>query len=58
MAKVKSCVILNPPSTPEEQKIFDMTLTKTLAKDLYRSLGREGVDKLLEIHEKREEEAG
>ena len=38
MAKVKSCIVLNPPMTPREQAEYDGTVARLLAKALYRSL--------------------
>lgn len=38
MAKVKSCIVLNPPATPREQEEYDKTVARVLAKALYRSL--------------------
>lgn len=54
--KIKSCVILNPPQTPEEQAEFDRRVAKALALGLYRSLGPEKVDVLLKKARDMEEE--
>lgn len=48
MAKVKSCVILNPPKTSQEQEDYDKSVAKALALGLYRTLGHEKAEKLLE----------
>ena len=37
-SKIKSCIILNPPATPEEQKEFDRRVAKSLAQALFRAL--------------------
>lgn len=37
-SKIKSCVILNPPQTPEEQEALERRAAKALAQALYRAL--------------------
>lgn len=49
-SKIKSCVVINPPSTPEEQQEYDLRLAKALAEGLYRTLGPERVERLLEYY--------
>lgn len=58
MTKVKSVVVLNPPTTPEEQKALDQKISKALALGLYRSLGPEKVDILLEAYRQAQKEKG
>ncbi len=46
-SKIKSCIILNPPATPKEQKAFQQRSAKALALALYRSLSPEQFDALI-----------
>jgi hypothetical protein len=46
-SKIKSCIILNPPATPEEQEEYDKRVAKALALGLYRTLGPARVDAIL-----------
>jgi hypothetical protein len=54
-SKIKSCVVLNPPATPEEQAAFDRRVAKALALGLYRTLGPERVDAILRQVEGKED---
>ncbi|HHV42815.1 MAG TPA: hypothetical protein GXX72_08280 [Clostridiaceae bacterium] len=54
-SKVKSCVVINPPRTQKEQEEYDNRLARALAEGLYRSLGPEKIDKLLETYKRKEE---
>ena len=45
--KIKSCVILNPPKTPEEQKAFGQKTAKALAEILHRTLSPREYEQLI-----------
>lgn len=53
--KIKSCIVLNPPCTQREQEEYDNRLARALAEGLYRTLGPEKIDKLLEQTKRKEE---
>jgi len=46
-SKIKSCVILNPPQTPEEWEALARRAAKALAQALYRALSPEELDALI-----------
>ena len=46
-SKIKSCVILNPPQTPEEQEALERRAAKALAQALYRALSSGELDILI-----------
>lgn len=46
-SKIKSCIILNPPQTPEEQQVLERRAAKALAQALYRALSPEELDILI-----------
>lgn len=61
-SKIKSCVILNPPTTPQEQEEYDKRFSKALARGLYRSLSPAEIDYLInclrkEVQESKRKEA-
>lgn len=45
--RIKSCIVLNPPSTPEEQAAYDKKFAETLAIGLYRSLSQQEFEALI-----------
>ncbi len=45
--KIKSCIVINPPSTPREQKEYDIRVARALAEGIFRTLGPQGVDYIL-----------
>lgn len=48
-SKIKSCVILNPPATVQEQEEYDKRFNKALAIGLYRSLSSEELDMIIQF---------
>ena len=40
-SKIKKCVILNPPTTPEEQQNLERRVAKAIARALYKSLSHD-----------------
>ena len=46
-SKIKSCVILNPPQTLEEQEALERRAAKALAQALYRALSPGELDALI-----------
>ena len=47
-SKIKSCAVVNPPRTQKEQEEYDRQIARALAESLYRALGPEKIDMLLE----------
>lgn len=47
-SKIKCCVVVNPPTTTQEQEEYDRQIARALAESLYRALGPEKIDMLLE----------
>ena len=55
-SKIKRCIILNPPQTPEEQESFNRRYARALAQALYRSLSPEEYDQLIQQLKQRQRE--
>lgn len=47
MPKPKRCIVLNAPTTPQEQADYDKRFAKALATSLHRSLSPEEYDLLV-----------
>jgi len=47
-SKIKSCVVLNPPATAQEQEEYDKRFNKALAVGLYRSLSSKELDVIIQ----------
>lgn len=47
-SRIKSCIILNPPATPEEQDEYNKRFANALAIGLYRSLSSEELDMIIQ----------
>jgi len=46
-SKIRSCTVINPPTSPEEQAALDIRVAKALAQGIYRTLGPEKAGELL-----------
>jgi len=56
-SKIKNCIVVNPPTTPQEQEEYDRQIARALAECLYRALGPKKIDILLEQYKKERKEA-
>lgn len=56
-SKIKNCIVVNPPTTAQEQDEYDRKIARALAESLYRALGPKKIDILLEQYKKERKEA-
>jgi hypothetical protein len=54
--RILNCIILNPPSTPEEREAFEKRAAKALALAIYRSLGPDDTKRIIMCLEAQQKE--